>query len=355
MTILFMHKCVIGLKSNSMALSKIKITRRGVQICLGLLWLLDGMLQLQPQMFTSNFADKVIAPVAQGQPFFVSSPMHLGISIILSNPAFFDACFALIQLGLGVTILWKRTARYGLLASVFWGLGVWICGEGIAGMASGHASLLMGAPGAALLYVILALAVLPQRVDRIKSDNQPAYWLAFVWAILWIGGAIYQLLPGQNSVSSLSSMIAGNASGAPSWLASLDTHLASTINGLGMTAASMSGVHTTTMQMAQMQTQSGSGYWFILVLVLIQLFIGIGIFYKGYGRTLAIGMGIILSLIFWIIGQSLGGYYTGLATDPNSTPLFILLAVSILGCTQLNHKLSVLYKRTEDILIGKPS
>jgi hypothetical protein len=70
-----------------------------------------------------------------------------------------------------------------------------------------------------------------------------------------------------------------------------------------------------------------------------------------YGRKIAISVGIILSLVFWVVGQSLGGYYTGLATDPNSAPLFILLGVAILGCSQLDQKLSSLFKRIENALV----
>jgi hypothetical protein len=145
-----------------MVVHTLRILRRSVQKALGILWLLDGALQLQHQMFTSNFANNVIAPAAQGQPVIISGPMHLGIHIILLHPAIFDACFALVQLGLGATILRKGTTRYGLIASAVWGLAVWFGGEGLAGMASGHATLLMGAPGAALIYVILALAVMPK-------------------------------------------------------------------------------------------------------------------------------------------------------------------------------------------------
>ena len=49
---------------------------RTLQIALGLLWLLDGVLQAQPFMFTSDFVTQVIAPVGQGQPGFVSGPVH---------------------------------------------------------------------------------------------------------------------------------------------------------------------------------------------------------------------------------------------------------------------------------------
>ena len=334
-----------------MAAKDRKITRRGVQIVLGMLWLLDGALQLQHQMFTSSFANNVLTPAGQGQPVLVSGPVHLGVHIVLLHPAFFNTCFALIQLAIGFCILYKPTVKYGLAGSVVWGLVVWYIGEGLSGLASGHATLLMGAPGAALLYAVIALAVMPPRSPQHRQDNQPAYWLALVWAGLWIGGAIYQLLPGQDSVSAFSSMIAGNAAGAPGWLASLDAHAANTINGFGTATTSMAGTHMTTLQMAQMPTQAGSGYWFILLLALLQLCIGFGVFYKGYRRRLAIGLGVALSLIFWAVGQSFGEYYTGLATDPATAPLFILLGFAILGCAQLDQKLAKLFARIEDVIV----
>lgn len=330
-----------------------KITRRGVQLVLGVLWLLDGALQLQHQMFTSNFATQVIAPAAQGQPRVVSGVMNFGIHILLLHPAVFNTLFAIIQLGLGVLILWKRTAKLGLILSIIWGLLVWYVGEGAGGIFSTHTLLLMGAPGAALIYAILALGVMPKKAGQKDQEEakHPAYWLALVWAALWVGGAIYQLLPGQDSVSSLSSMIAGNARGAPGWLAALDNHVAHTINGSGTSTSSMAGMHMTASQMAQMPTQSDSGYWFILLLALVQLFIGLAIFMPSLVRKFAIGLGIILSIGFWFVGQSLGTYFTGLATDPNSAPLFILLAVSILGCWQLDRDLSSLGKRIERLIV----
>jgi hypothetical protein len=342
-----------------------KITRRGVQIVLGVLWLLDGALQLQHQMFSNAFANDVIGPAAQGQPVIISGPMHFGMHIILMHPAVFDACFALIQLGIGVSILLKRTTKYGLYASVIWGLAVWFNGEGLAGMASGHATLLMGAPGAALIYALLSLAVLPSERSRNKQDDHPAYWLALVWLVLWIGGAIFQIMPGQDSIKDVSGMIAGMANGAPGWLASIDDHAVNFINGFGvsvksiasstasqaaqMPAQSMPGMHMTAVPVV---VQSDTGYWFILILALVQLCIGIGVLYRGCWRKTAICAGIVLSLAFWIIGQSLGSYYTGLATDPNSGPLFVLLGIAILGCVQLDDSLSRLSKRIEYALVG---
>src|SRR5579884_1973490 len=111
--------------SSTTTTKRSKITARGIQIALGLFWLLDGALQLQHQMFTSNFANNVLAPAADGQPGIVSGPMNLSIHLILRHPAFFDALFALVQLAIGALILWKRTTKVGLWGSVIWGLAVW--------------------------------------------------------------------------------------------------------------------------------------------------------------------------------------------------------------------------------------
>ncbi len=53
------------------------ITRRHLQITLGLLWLADGLLQLQPFMFTTGFAHQILAPAAHGQPGWVAGPVAL--------------------------------------------------------------------------------------------------------------------------------------------------------------------------------------------------------------------------------------------------------------------------------------
>jgi hypothetical protein len=315
--------------------NNIRITRRGVQLALAFLWLLDGILQLQHQMFTSAFATQVIAPAAAGQPHFITAVIHFGIRVFLTHPAIWNALIAAVQLDIGLLLIWKRTIRLGLLCSVVWGLFVWYVGEGLGGIFSGHTELLMGAPGAALLYVILSLAVFPKdETEKPKKEYLfPAAWLAFVWAFVWVGGAIYQLLPGQNSVAGLASMIAGNASGAPGWLATLDMHTANVISGFATTNA------------------QGNCYWFILLLAILQLVIGFGVFAQKSTREFVLCMGIGLSIVCWVVGQSLGGYWTGLATDPSTGPLFVLLGLTILGQPMIDQELAKTYKRLEKFFI----
>jgi len=283
------------------------ITRRGIQIALGLLWLLDAALQFQPQMFTSNFANHVVAPAGQGQPGFISGPISFEVHTLLLHPALFNAFFAGIQLLIAILTLWKRTAFYGLIGSVVWGLSVWFWGEGLGRLFAGQPSLLMGAPGAALLYAIIALAVLPPKtaVANQSPKPHPAAWLPLVWALFWLGGAAFQLTNGENTTGALSFMVASMASGAPSWISAIDTHAASFLRGDGAGA--------------------------IALLAVAQALIGLLVLVPGWLRVGAVIAGTILSLIFWGVGQSFGGFYTGLATDPNTAPLFILLGVAALG------------------------
>ena len=314
--------------------------RRNIQIALGLLWLLDGVLQLQRQMFTSNFASKVIANSALGQPRVVNGPINLSIHMFMLHPAIFNSVIVIIQLSLGFLILSKKSVKFGLITSAGWALFVWYIGEGLGGLLSSHTLILTGAPGAALIYALIALAVLPKdsRSEEKSKDHLPAYWLAGVWAILWVVGGIYQLLPGQNTITDLSYMVSSNAQGAPGWLASVDLHVSNFIYNLGDKSTQISNMHMSAIQMTAMQNSSNRGYWFIAVLALVQILVGLLAIRSGFSRKAAIFLGIAISLLLWVIGQNLGGYYTGLATDPNSGPLYILLGLAILVGEQFSFR-----------------
>jgi hypothetical protein len=280
----------------------VRITRRHVQIALGLLWLLDGGLQLQPFMLGTGFARQVIAPAAAGQPHFVAAPVQWGASVIAAHPVAWDVPFAAIQLLIGLGLLVPRTARLTLAASLPWSLGVWFFGEGLSGLASGHASLLTGAPGSALLYGVLALAAWPQRDP---SHEAPARWLPLAWAVLWVGGATFQALPGQNTGTAVAGAITGGAGGAPGWLARLD--------------ASVAG----------WPTRHGTAV--VVALVVSEALIGLAALHSR-SRGPAVAAGFVLALAIWVVAQDLGQLYSGQATDPNTAPLVALLAIAILGC-----------------------
>jgi hypothetical protein len=281
-----------------------RVTRRGVQITLGLLWLLDGALKFQPALLTSAFPRQVIAPAADGQPGFISWPVHEAAGLIGHAPALAVIVFGLIELALGAGLLHRRTARWALPASIGWALSIWFLGEGLGGLFGGGASLLTGAPGSSVMYAVVAVTVWPQRGGS-PAGQRPARWAAAAWAAAWLGGAVLQLLPGADTNASLSMTLSMNASDAPGWLAALDNHLAAWVPWAGVSV--------------------------IVDLVLLQAAVGLGVLAGRRTQRAAVLGGIALSLAFWVAGQGLGEFWSGMSTDPETAPLLILLGVTALG------------------------
>ncbi len=135
--------------------------RRGLQVALGLIWLLDAALQYQPSMFTRAFPAQMLVPSAAGQPGFVSGPVLLAARLVSANPGASNAAFATIQLALAAGLLLRPTARAALAGTVVWSVSVWWLGEGLGGIFTGLASPLTGGPGAAVLYALLAVLIWP--------------------------------------------------------------------------------------------------------------------------------------------------------------------------------------------------
>jgi len=287
------------------------LSRRSLVIALGLLWLLDGVLQMQSFMFTKGFAESIIAPSAHGQPYFVAAPIEWNARLIAAHPLLLNGCFAAIQFGLGMSFLFRRTVRLAILSSIVWAGGVWYLGEGLGGVAGGHATALIGAPGAALLYIVLAIAAWPERVpsDGIERDwERPPHWLLRAWAILWVGFAVLSMLPPNVSARAVSTQLTMNAATTPTWLASADHWSASLILAVGP----MGGV----------------------AMALLELLIGMFTLSRRGGiRMVALSVGIVIAGIFWALGQSFGQLLSGQATDPNTGPLLMVFGLAAMGAS----------------------
>jgi hypothetical protein len=133
------------------------------------------MLQFQPVMFGHGFG-QMLAGGAHGNPAIVARPVSWSAAFIDHHVAALNAIFAVIQLLLGLGIAWRPTVRLALAASVAWALAVWWLGEGLGGLLAGTASPVNGAPGAVLLYALLAILLWPSGrdpSDRDPSDRDP--------------------------------------------------------------------------------------------------------------------------------------------------------------------------------------
>jgi len=270
-----------------------------MQILLGILWLVDGALQLQPFMFGKGFATQVIDPAAAGQPTLVRLLVTGSGHLIGLHPVLADTFFATVQLALGAGLLLRRTARPALAASIIWALGIWAFGEGFGGVFGGHTSLLLGAPGAALIYAVLAAAAWPQR----DGDSAPASWLPAAWSGIFALGALLWALPWQFNGRSIAGQLTSN-------LASLPGPVASVVLSL----ATFTSAH---------------GHLVAAVLVALGIAAAVLALRPGRCRTVAATLGATLALAAWASSQAFGGISTGQATDPNTGPLLVLLAAAL--------------------------
>ena len=121
------------------------------------------------------------------------------------------------------------------------------------------------------------------------------------WAMLWIGFAVYQLLPSNRGADSLSGMVSGMGSGEPGWINSLDTRMS--------------------------VMYAGHGALISVLFAVVCVVIGLSVFARrdisGILRVLAMLVGV------WIwLAEDFGGIFSGSGTDVNSGPLIVLLALT---------------------------
>lgn len=276
-------------------------TTRQLQLVLGSLWLLDGVLQLQPKMFGPDFVSNVLAPVRSGQPGFVAGPLTQVDHLVELRSVGYNALFACVQILIGVGLLYRDTAKAALVTSMVWSLGVWSMGEGFGMLLTGQASPLTGAPGAVLLYGVLGILAWPRHGSEVEGARLLRRPARILWAFFWVGMAGLWLWPTNRAAGSFSSALTSAAAGEPGWLSHLQLGFA----------------HVT----------SGEGALIAGILASASVAVGIGPLVGRHPNRYLLA-GTVLSLIFWVTGEALGGMLTGLGTDPNSAPLVILLGLA---------------------------
>ncbi|HEX3334453.1 MAG TPA: hypothetical protein VHS57_08935 [Acidimicrobiales bacterium] len=288
-------------------------TQRTLQVVLGLFWLLDAGLQFQSFMFRRSFVETYVLNNAHGQPAVVSWVITNIGHFIEPHIAAWNTLFALTQVVIGLGLLYRPTVRYALALSFAWAFGVWVLGEGMGMVLTGTASALTGAPGSVFMYAMLGLLAWPTGRERGDSEVGVASSAAargvggaatalIVWAAYWSLAAVLFLLPQNRSTTSISSAITGMQSGEPSAYGHF-------LHGVG-------------------STLSSTGTEWAWVLAALSLVIGFGpLLSRRPGVFLAVGG--VLSLIFWVTGQGLGGIFTGSGTDPNTGPIIAVLAMAM--------------------------
>ena len=200
-----------------------------------------------------------------------------------------NAIFATVQLLLGLGIAFRPTVRVALAASILWALGVWWFGEGLGGVLSGAASPLNGAPGAVIIYALLAVLLWP--ADRevpapfAAARAVGAHVARALWAVLWLSLAYFALTPDNRAPQGVSGMIAGMESGEPVWLQDLQKGAASLIANQGLAAS--------------------------VVLAVALVLIAVGVYLPARIAKATLVLAIVVAALIWVFAEAFGGILAG--------------------------------------------
>ena len=303
--------------------------RRRLQLVLAGLWVLDGVLKLQPFMFTKDFAPMTLGAASDGAPFWLADPINWVQKIIVNHPVGPMVVFALAELVIGFAIAYRPTVKYGLIACICWVPFLWFFAEGLGGMTA-QSGPFSGAPGASILYGVLAVLLWPTersgpgtgtgvgtgagigtgtgsgagtRTGTSEATRFVGTRAAkLVWLVLWGLLAVLSFLPHNTAPDAISDTIENNVSGTPLWYTGLLNHAADWTRGRGAEVSITLGV--------------------LLVLVALSVLVN-------DRRVVRAGLvlSIVIAAVIWVLGEGLGMPFMGMATDPDTGPLLAVIAV----------------------------
>jgi cytochrome oxidase Cu insertion factor (SCO1/SenC/PrrC family) len=284
--------------------------RQLLRLGFGTIWVFDGILQAQPKM-AIGLPSQVIEPIAASSPKWVQHVVNWAGTTWSYHPMQAGASAVWIQIGIGIWILAASRgplSRLAGLASVGWGLVVWVFGESFGGIFAPGLTWLFGAPGAVLIYCVAgALIALPERawyrhrVGRVVLGGT---------GLFLVGMAVLQAWPGRGFWQGISH-------GQPGTLAGMTAPMAQTPQPHFLSAwiNAFTGF------------DEAHGFAVNLFAVAALAVIG-GIFLTGRPRLIrpAVIAFTVLCLADWALVEDFG-FLGGLGTDPNSMVPFALLAI----------------------------
>jgi cytochrome oxidase Cu insertion factor (SCO1/SenC/PrrC family) len=285
--------------------------RRLLRIGFGLLWVFDGILQAQPKMAV-GLPSQVIEPTATSSPSWVQHVVNWAGTTWSYHPMQAGAAAVWIQVGIGIWLLAAARgplSRLAGLASVGWGLVVWVFGESFGGIFAPGLTWLFGAPGAAAIYVLAgALIALPERA---WSSRRLGRLITAGIGLFLLGMAVLQAFPGRG-------FWPGTAGGQPATLAGMTQAMAQ-IPQPGFLSAWVNAF-----------TGFDQAHGFAVNLfVVIALAVTAAAFLSGRPRLIGpvLAAFTVVCLADWVLIEDLG-FLGGLGTDPNSMIPLVLLAAA---------------------------
>src|SRR5260221_3799402 len=295
------------------------LSRKVLQRILGALWLIDGLLQFQPQMFTMNMVNGIMKPMLQGQPGLFEPSLQFIVTQTTLHLTAVNLVIAIVQvcLGLGFLLLSDRWVKELVIASIVWAFIVWYGGEGMNMLFTGTASILTGAPGAVLLYPLLGLAVYPRKKSAATSQGTARKanddgllsrgLLRWILSGFWIFAALRQLQPNCWQPGQISGAI-----GAMGGHGGLNTVL----------------VDTVLRQLSNATANIEIPLNIALIVVFLALGIGLAVVKQEQLRPFLIES-IVVSVVFWYGSEAFGMILTGMATDFNTGLLVVVMALAV--------------------------
>jgi cytochrome oxidase Cu insertion factor (SCO1/SenC/PrrC family) len=242
--------------------------------------------------------------------------VNSGVTIWSNHPVEAAAASVWIQLGIGIWLLvaprgrWSRLAG---LASVGWGLLVWVFGEAFGGIFAPGLTWMFGAPGAVLFYCVGGLLVaLPEhafatpRLGRIVVRAGGVFLLGMALLQAWPGRGFWQ---GRNG----------------------------TLTGMVQQMAQTPQPHVFSSWVGSFASFDQAHGWGVNLFAVVALAV-IGALFVTGRRELVLGgliAFVVLSIADWVLIEDFG-FFGGVGTDPNSMiPMALVLVSGYLAMVRL--------------------
>jgi cytochrome oxidase Cu insertion factor (SCO1/SenC/PrrC family) len=288
------------------------LARRILRIGFAVLWILDGVLQIQPDM-PLGLPSSVLQPASATSPSWVQHLVNFGVTTWANHPVEAAVSAVWIQIALGVLLLVAprgRWSRFAGAASLGWGLVVWVFGEAFGGIFAPGLSWLFGAPGAAAFYCLAgALLALPERAWASPALGR---WLLRAFGVFFAGMAVLQAWPDRGF-----------------WRGAAGNGHSGSLLGMVQQMALSSQPHAMSSVLGSFGSFDAAHGWAVNLFV-VAVLAAIGLVLCT-GRPdlarFAVIATVILGLADWVLVEDLG-FLGGVGTDPNSMLPMMLVLVS---------------------------
>jgi cytochrome oxidase Cu insertion factor (SCO1/SenC/PrrC family) len=299
--------------------------RQLLRIGFGVLWIIDGLLQAQPDM-AGGLPSQVMQPTAASSPGWVQHMVNWAGTAWSYHPIQAGAAVVWIQIGIGAWMIAAprgTLSRLAGLASVAWGLLVWVFGEAFGGIFAPGLTWLFGAPGAAAFYCAAGVLIaLPERawagprLGRAVLSAAGAFFILMALLQAWPGRGFWQgTLHGQ--AGTLTDMVRSMATTPQPAL------FAGWVGGFG----SFTAAHGFAVNLFAVIALAAIGAGLVSVCL-------VGAAAGRAPRRLiwaTAGAMIALCLADWVLIEDFG-FFGGLGTDPNSMiPLLLVVLAGFLA------------------------